>query len=113
MVERTGTGPAPSPEVPRAVRVTASRADVRAGPTEKSDVLATLERGEVLEWLERRGQWHRVRDLARPLEGYVHASIEAAIKRFATDVPPAGRDPFTGHGAINPRGTLLGLSLAR
>jgi hypothetical protein len=28
-------------------------------------------------------------------------------------VPPAGRDPFTGHGAINPRGTLLGLSLAR
>jgi serine protease len=39
--------------------------------------------------------------------------IEAAMKRFATDVAPAGRDDETGYGVINPRATLLGLGLAR
>jgi serine protease len=41
------------------------------------------------------------------------AAVEAAIKRFAVDVEPAGRDPFTGYGVLNPRGTLLGLGLLR
>lgn len=41
------------------------------------------------------------------------AAIEAAIKRFAVDVEPAGPDPFTGYGVLNPRGTLLGLGLLR
>jgi serine protease len=39
--------------------------------------------------------------------------IEAAMKRFATDVAPAGRDDETGCGVINPRATLLGMGLAR
>ncbi|MBN2370317.1 MAG: S8 family serine peptidase [Vicinamibacteria bacterium] len=41
------------------------------------------------------------------------AAIEAAMKRFAIDVPPSGRDDYTGYGVINPRDTLLGLGLAR
>jgi serine protease len=41
------------------------------------------------------------------------AAIEAAIKRFASDVGPAGRDVFTGYGVLNPRETLRGLGLAR
>jgi serine protease len=41
------------------------------------------------------------------------AAIEAAIKRFATDVGPPGRDDEYGHGLINPRATLRGLGLVK
>jgi serine protease len=41
------------------------------------------------------------------------AAIEAAMKRFATDRGPAGRDDEYGVGIINPRATLRGLGLAR
>jgi serine protease len=40
-------------------------------------------------------------------------ALEAVIKRFATDLGPAGRDDEYGYGLINPRGTLRGLGLAR
>jgi serine protease len=41
------------------------------------------------------------------------AEIEVAMKRFATDRGPAGRDDEYGAGIINPRATLRGLGLAR
>lgn len=41
------------------------------------------------------------------------AAIEAAIKRFATDLGPPGRDDEYGHGLINPRATLRGLGLLK
>jgi serine protease len=41
------------------------------------------------------------------------AAIEAALKRFATDLGPSGRDDEYGYGLINPRATLRGLGLAR
>jgi serine protease len=41
------------------------------------------------------------------------AAVEAALKRFATDLGPAGRDNEYGYGLINPRATLRGLGLAR
>jgi hypothetical protein len=41
------------------------------------------------------------------------AAIEAAMKRFAVDRGPAGRDNEFGVGLINPRATLRGLGLAR
>jgi serine protease len=41
------------------------------------------------------------------------AAIEAAMKQFATDKGPAGRDDQYGFGLINPRATLRGLGLAR
>jgi len=40
-------------------------------------------------------------------------AIEAAMKKFATDLAPAGRDNDTGYGAIEPRATLRGLGVAR
>ena len=40
-------------------------------------------------------------------------AIEAALKRFATDLGPSGRDNEYGYGLINPRATLRGLGLAR
>ena len=41
------------------------------------------------------------------------ATIEAAMKQFATEKGPAGRDDSFGFGLINPRATLRGLGLAR
>jgi serine protease len=41
------------------------------------------------------------------------AAIEAAMKRYAIDLGPAGRDNEYGHGLINPRASLRGLGLAR
>ncbi len=47
-------------------------------------------------------------------QGYASpAAIEAAMKRFATDIPPTGRDNETGYGVINPRATLRGLGLSK
>jgi serine protease len=40
-------------------------------------------------------------------------AVEAALKRFATDLGPSGRDNEYGYGLINPRATLRGLGLAR
>jgi hypothetical protein len=40
-------------------------------------------------------------------------AVEAAIKAFATDVAPSGRDNETGYGVINPRATIRGLGLRR
>jgi serine protease len=41
------------------------------------------------------------------------AAIEAAMKKYATDKGPAGRDDEYGVGLINPRATLRGLGLGR
>ena len=41
------------------------------------------------------------------------AAIEAAMKQFATDLGPAGRDNEYGYGLINPRASLRGLGLAK
>src|SRR6478736_415886 len=41
------------------------------------------------------------------------AAIEAAMKQFATDRGPIGRDDLYGYGIINPRATLRGLGLAK
>jgi serine protease len=41
------------------------------------------------------------------------AAIEAAMKRYATDLGPSGRDNEYGHGLINARGSLRGMGLFR
>ena len=41
------------------------------------------------------------------------AAIEAAMKRYATDLGPRGRDDEYGFGLINPRASLRGMGLAR
>lgn len=41
------------------------------------------------------------------------AAIEAAMKRYATDLGAAGRDDEYGHGLINPRAALRGMGLAK
>ncbi len=41
------------------------------------------------------------------------AAIEAALKRFARDLGPAGRDESFGHGLVDARAALRGLGVAR
>jgi serine protease len=41
------------------------------------------------------------------------AAIETAMKRYATDLGPGGRDDEYGHGLINPRASLRGMGLVR
>jgi serine protease len=41
------------------------------------------------------------------------AAIEAAMKRYATDLGAPGRDNEFGYGLINPRASLRGLGLAK
>lgn len=41
------------------------------------------------------------------------AAIEAAMKRYATDLGATGRDNEFGYGLINPRATLRGMGLLR
>jgi hypothetical protein len=41
------------------------------------------------------------------------AAIEAAMKRYATDLGPQGRDNEYGEGLINPRASLRGMGLAK
>jgi len=41
------------------------------------------------------------------------AAIEAAMKRYATDLGPSGRDDQFGNGLINVRATLRGMGLAK
>ncbi len=41
------------------------------------------------------------------------AAIEAAMKRYATDLGPSGKDNEYGYGLINPRSSLRGLGLAK
>ena len=41
------------------------------------------------------------------------AAIEEAMKRYATDLGPSGRDNEYGHGLINPRASLRGMGVAR
>jgi serine protease len=40
-------------------------------------------------------------------------AVEAAIRKFAIDVAPPGRDNDTGYGIIDPRATIRGLGLRR
>jgi serine protease len=47
-------------------------------------------------------------------QGITHpAAIEAAMKQYATDLGPPGRDDQYGFGLINPRASLRGMGLAR
>lgn len=41
------------------------------------------------------------------------AAVEAALKKFATDIGVEGRDDETGYGVINPRATIRGLGLRK
>ncbi len=72
--------PAPAaqpPAVPRAMVISAVRANFRAGPGTSAKIVAVLRKGTRVEVLEERDQWYRVK-LADGREGWIAESVAAA-----------------------------------
>jgi hypothetical protein len=56
-------------------RVTAERANLRAGPSDQTDVRAQLERGDELIELQREGKWFGVRAIRMGKEGWIYGDL--------------------------------------
>jgi hypothetical protein len=88
---------ASGPLLAESVQVTATTVNVRRGPSTSSPVVATAARGEVLDVLERAGEWYRVRTRAG-VEGYVSAQFvkpaaapaTGTSRKVAAPAAPAG-----------------------
>src|SRR5437773_4844232 len=79
------------------VQVTGTTVNVRRGPGTGSAVVATAARGDVLEVLERAGDWIRVRTRAG-VEGYVSAQFVGPATT-APAAPPAPAKAATAPAA--------------
>jgi uncharacterized protein YraI len=56
-------------------KVTAERANLRAGPSEKTDALGQVQRGDELIELQRQGDWLGVRVVRTGDEGWVYGNL--------------------------------------
>jgi uncharacterized protein YgiM (DUF1202 family) len=71
-------------------RVSAERANLRAGPSDDSNVRGQLERGEQLIELVRDGDWHGVRVMRTGEEGWVFGNLlEQVAQSTLGQEPPA------------------------
>jgi uncharacterized protein YgiM (DUF1202 family) len=71
-------------------RVSAERANLRAGPSDNSNVRGQLERGEQLIELLRDGDWHGVRVMRTGEEGWVFGNLlEQVAQSTLGQEPPA------------------------
>ncbi|MFC2169864.1 OmpW family outer membrane protein [Acidobacteriota bacterium] len=76
----------------RIVKIKVRLANIREKPSLKSDTLAQVKRGTVLQVDGKEGEWYSIR---LPLEvegyalpGYIHDSIVEEIVKFIEDIPP-------------------------
>lgn len=76
---------------PETAKVTASSLNLRSGPSTKNEALASLPQDSLVEVLERRGDWARVKTKlsGRELEGWVAARYLGPVEPTA---PPAKPD---------------------
>lgn len=74
-----------------AVKVTANRAPLRAGPSSASGAVTYFQPGTTLQVLEVRGGWYRVREPKTRLEGFIMAALVEPAPAGATARPGAGR----------------------
>jgi len=86
------------------VQVDALRVNVRKEPSTASAIVATVSRGEVLEVLDRAGDWYRIKTRSS-VEGYVSARlVRAAAPAAGTSAPtPRAAAPETPARAAAPR----------
>src|SRR6266498_2675992 len=85
------------------VQVDALRVNVRKEPSTASAIVATANRGEVLEVLDRAGDWYRIKTPSGA-EGYVSAHlVRAAAPAAGTGTPtPRAATPETPARAATP-----------
>jgi hypothetical protein len=72
--------------------VTAERANLRAGPSERAETLGQVERGDELIELQRQGDWLGVRVIRSGEEGWIHGNLVelSSATRLGRDTEPAG-----------------------
>jgi Bacterial SH3 domain len=73
-------------------KVTAERANLRAGPSDKTNALGQVQRGDELIELQRQGDWFGVRVLRTGEEGWVYGNLVqlSAATRLARETAAAG-----------------------
>lgn len=73
-------------------KVTAERANLRAGPSDKTDALGQVQRGEELIELRRQGDWLGVRVVRTGEEGWVYGNLAqlSSATRLGRDTAAAG-----------------------
>jgi hypothetical protein len=73
-------------------KVTAERVNLRAGPSDKTDALAQVQRGDELIELQRQGDWLGVRVVRTGDEGWVYGNLVqlSSASRLGREMAPAG-----------------------
>jgi hypothetical protein len=72
--------------------VTAERANLRAGPSERTEALGQVERGDELIELQRQGDWLGIRVVRTGEEGWIHGNLVdlSSATRLGRETEPAG-----------------------
>jgi hypothetical protein len=72
--------------------VTAERANLRAGPSERAEALGQVERGDELIELQRQGDWLGIRVIRTGEEGWIHGNLVqlSSATRLGRETEPAG-----------------------
>jgi Bacterial SH3 domain len=72
--------------------VTAERANLRAGPSERAEALGQVERGDELIELQRQGDWLGIRVIRTGEEGWIHSNLVqlSSATRLGRETEPAG-----------------------
>jgi hypothetical protein len=72
--------------------VTAERANLRAGPSERAEALGQVERGDELVELQRQGDWLGIRVIRTGEEGWIHGNLVqlSSATRLGRETEPAG-----------------------
>jgi hypothetical protein len=73
-------------------KVTAERANLRAGPSDKTDALGQVQRGDELIELQRQGDWLGVRVIRTGEEGWVYGNLVqlSSATHLSRETAPAG-----------------------
>lgn len=72
--------------------VTAERANLRSGPSEQTEPLGQVERGDELIELQRQGDWLGIRVIRSGEEGWIHGNLVqlSAATRLGRETEPSG-----------------------
>jgi uncharacterized caspase-like protein len=82
------------------VEVTASRGDIRSGPSAAYDIAGEVRQGEKYPILEKRGEWDRIR-LVDGRDGYIHEKLVTVARSGGTSqARTAGSGPSSRTGSL-------------
>jgi Bacterial SH3 domain len=79
------------------LKVTAERANLRSGPSDRTDVSGQVQRGDELIELQRQGDWFGIRVVRTGEEGWIYANLVqlSSATRLGRETAPAGFKDFS------------------